>query len=135
MAQVKAGKKIKAAFKGKSKLMKAKNKNTGANVFVEESVIKENPESLDDILFQSDTNLIRGTLDLKEVIANILSIAVSYSNDKRGEIVKISEQIKPTENIEELILSDDPPYVEEIKPVSYFACIYHTWCFCRRLYR
>ena len=80
-------------------------------------LIKENPESLDDILFQSDTNLIRGTLDLKEVIANILSIAVSYSNDKRGEIVKISEQIKPTENIEELILSDDPPYVEEIKKI------------------
>ena len=80
-------------------------------------LIKENPESLDDILFQSDTNLIRGTLDLKEVIANILSIAVSYSNDKRAEIVKISEQIKPTENIEELILSDDPPYVEEIKKI------------------
>ena len=80
-------------------------------------LIKENPESLDDILFQSDTNLIKGTLDLKEVIANILSIAVSYSNDKRGEIVKISEQIKPTENIEELILSDDPPYVEEIKKI------------------
>ena len=61
-------------------------------------LIKENPESLDDILFQSDTNLIRGTLDLKEVIANILSIAVSYSNDKRGEIVKISEILKMSKN-------------------------------------
>ena len=80
-------------------------------------LIKENPESLDDVLFQSDTNLIKGTLDLKEVIANILSIAVSYSNNKRGEIVKTSEQIKLTENIEELILSDDPPYVEEIKKI------------------
>tara|TARA_R100000808_G_C2155473_1_gene168120 strand:- start:22232 stop:24403 length:2172 start_codon:yes stop_codon:yes gene_type:complete len=80
--------------------------------------LKKKPENLADILFDTDTTLIQGALDLTEIVSNILSLAVGYSKDKRNRIFTISEEVEPTENIEDLILSNEPPYEQEIKEIS-----------------
>tara|TARA_Y100001951_G_C11297817_1_gene276968 strand:- start:6023 stop:8194 length:2172 start_codon:yes stop_codon:yes gene_type:complete len=80
--------------------------------------LKKKPENLADILFDTDTTLIQGALDLTEIVSNILSLAVGYSKGKRNRIFTISEEVEPTENIEDLILSNEPPYEQEIKEIS-----------------
>jgi hypothetical protein len=87
--------KIKQAFRGKSKLIKAKNKKTGANVFVEDIVVKQNPELYEPIqtkMFETTEQKNIGETFGKE-FANIYD-ASTESVKNLGTLDTLSELVK-----------------------------------------
>ena len=110
--------KIKQAFRGKSKLIKAKNKNTGANVFVEDIVVKQNPELYEPIqtkmfetteqknigetfgtefknIYDASTQSVKnlGTLDTLSELVKIDDLKLGIAGNLRTNAEKIANEL------------------------------------------